>query len=77
MNKTKNFPSKKKKKEETIKTRMEDNLLGIIADNSNLFLNYKASKFRILNEKLYTTTSKEAYDYFTSNPEDYQVVIII
>ena len=36
MNKNKNnFQSKKKKKEETIKTRMEDNLLGIITFNIN------------------------------------------
>ena len=59
MNMNKNN-SKKKKKEESIKNRIEDNLL--------------ASKFRILNEKLYTTSSKEAFDYFTSNPEDYEIV---
>ncbi len=33
-----------------------------------------SSKFRMLNEKLYTISSEEAYDYFQSNPDDFDVV---
>lgn len=31
------------------------------------------SKFRILNEKLYTISSEEAFEYFKNNPEDFDV----
>jgi len=37
--------------------------------------NFKASKFRILNEKLYTCSSEEAVEYFKENPEDFEIVI--
>jgi ribosomal RNA-processing protein 8 len=43
----------------SIKNKIEENLLG--------------SKFRILNEKLYTISSEEAYDYFKNNPEDFEI----
>ena len=36
--------------------------------------NNQASKFRILNEKLYTSTGSEAYDYFKDNIEDFDIV---
>ncbi len=60
LNKNPTFKSKKKAKADSVKNRMQNNLLS--------------SKFRILNEKLYTTSSKEAFDYFSSNPEDYEIV---
>ncbi len=36
--------------------------------------NLLGTKFRILNEKLYTTSSEEAYKYFTENPDDFDIV---
>jgi hypothetical protein len=44
----------------SIENKMNENLLG--------------AKFRILNEKLYTTSSEEAFDYFNNNPEDFEIV---
>jgi hypothetical protein len=46
-----------------IHNKINENLLG--------------TKFRILNEKLYTTSSEEAYQYFTENPEDFDIVNIV
>ena len=43
-------------KQNKVQTKMEENLLG--------------SKFRILNEKLYTIPSEEAFSYFNENPEE-------
>jgi ribosomal RNA-processing protein 8 len=48
-----------KKEKHSIKNKMEENLLG--------------SKFRILNEKLYTISSEEAFEYFKNNPEDFEI----
>jgi len=54
-----NQGKKDKKGQTSIKNRIEENLLG--------------SKFRILNEKLYTISSEEAFDYFKNNPEDFEI----
>lgn len=48
-----------KKEKKGIVNKIQENLLG--------------SKFRILNEKLYTMPSEEAFDYFKSNPEDFDI----
>lgn len=53
-----NFLQKKTKSDSIIK--MEEKLFG--------------SKFRILNEKLYTISSEDAYQYFQDNPEDFEIV---
>jgi hypothetical protein len=55
----------------SIENKMNENLLGVY-----IFINIKGAKFRILNEKLYTTTSAEAFDYFNNNPEDFDIVTI-
>lgn len=49
----------KKRENNKIQDKMNENLLS--------------SKFRILNEKLYTISSEEAYEYFKENPEDFEV----
>ena len=43
--------------------------------NTTKSINYKlnGSKFRMLNEMLYTSKSKDAFDYFKSNKEDFEI----
>lgn len=53
------FLNKKRKLNTTIQDRINDNLVS--------------SKFRILNEKLYTIKSEEALEYFKENPEDFKI----
>jgi SAM-dependent methyltransferase len=56
----KSYRDKKSIKEKNnINDKIKDNLLG--------------SKFRILNEKLYTMPSEDAFDYFRNNPEDFTI----
>jgi ribosomal RNA-processing protein 8 len=58
-NREKNYGNSTKKEKNSFKNKMEENLLG--------------SKFRILNEKLYTISSEEAFEYFKKNPEDFEI----
>lgn len=41
-----------------------------------IFENLKSSKFRLLNEYLYTKNSNESLNYFKDNPEEFNVVKI-
>jgi ribosomal RNA-processing protein 8 len=51
--------NKSKKGKKNIADKIKEGLLG--------------SKFRILNEKLYTISSEDAYEYFKNNPEDFEI----
>lgn len=53
------FLAKKRKPEQSLQSRYDQDLTG--------------AKFRILNEKLYTMTSEDAFDYFKDNTEDFEV----
>jgi ribosomal RNA-processing protein 8 len=48
-----------KKEKKNISDKIKEGLLG--------------SKFRILNEKLYTISSEDAFEYFKNNPEDFEI----
>lgn len=55
----KQFLSKKTKPKNSINDRLENDLQG--------------AKFRILNEKLYTMSSEDAFEYFKDNKEDFEI----
>lgn len=59
MIKNKFLKKKTKRSESKLEDKINENLLG--------------SKFRILNEKLYTIPSDEALEYFKNNPEDFEI----
>jgi ribosomal RNA-processing protein 8 len=73
--KTKDTNSKREAKETVEKLGKDMKVPTHKTSGSSLQESFKArltgSRFRILNEELYTTTSKEAYDNFSSNPELY------
>ena len=53
------FLSKKTKPSNSILNRIDNDLTG--------------AKFRILNEKLYTMSSKDAFEFFDDNKEDFEI----
>lgn len=68
-NKSKNeFPQKSDHNPNFYKNKSKNDLTKI---TERMETNLEDSKFRILNEKLYKSSSKEASDYFKSNSEDF------
>ena len=70
-NKKQNYKNKDKKFHENSKTNNPKPKKEIIKIEEKIENNLEDTKFRILNEKLYKSSSKEAFDYFKSNTEDF------
>ena len=70
-NNKKIYHNKNKNKFQENKSKKSENKKEIIKIEEKIENNLEDTKFRILNEKLYKSSSEEALNYFKSNEEDF------
>jgi ribosomal RNA-processing protein 8 len=70
-----NFLQHKQSRDDNLKARIKkrSNIIKEAEKKTEIEDKLLSSKFRILNEKLYTISSEKAYDYFQNNPEDFEI----
>ena len=73
----KNLSKKDNTTEKKVRTKDKDNNQGYLDRSNEYFKRLESSKFRMLNEFLYTSNSDKAQAYFSETPTEFDIVILL